>query len=261
MPERWALMPPYFLAFAFLCGAVGFRMGWRTGSRWALPVLQGALGWVAFVIAWSFVGAFWAAASAGAWALGVTLASIYVFLGHPRETDARVIRAKEYRKAMLVWLETGIGPEARPLATAAQHARELIWYVASAIFTANFASLVMGAVLLNYMNAYVATLLRAATRTLRVASLAWNVWSVVRVAAYLALGAAAAGPVLRLLGQPVTRPPLRVLAIAGAAGVVLDLVLKLALSRSCGRLLAASVDLAAARENRSSEAPQSLHLD
>jgi len=261
MPDRWTLMPPYFLVFAFLSGVVGYRMGWRFRSRVALPLVQGTLGWVAFLVAWSFVGAYWAALAAGTWALGTSLASIFVFFGNPAETDQRVLRAAEYRASMLDWLATGRGPESRPAATIAQHAREVIWYTAAAIFTGNLASLVMGAALLNYMNAYVATLLRAATRTARVALLAWNVWSLVRVAAYLAIGAASAGPLLRVMGLPVVSPPLRVLATTGAIGALADVVLKLALSRRCGRALAAAVDLEAARANRPSVAAQSLHLD
>jgi hypothetical protein len=110
------------------------------------------------------------------------------------------------------------------------------------------------------MNAYVATLLRAAKRKSIVLLLAWNVWSVVRVAAYIAIGAAAAAPVLRFSGRRVATAEVRALAIAGAAGVVVDLVLKLSLSRRCGRALAAAVDLEAAEANRSSEAPLTLHL-
>lgn len=261
MPASWAVTPAYFLVFAFLCGIVGFRVGWRTGSRIALPALQGGLGWVAFLLAWSFVGAAWATVCVGTWAAGTTIASVYVFLGRPQETDQRVLRAPEYRAGMLEWLATGRGPEAQPAATAAQHVRELIWYVAAAVVSANFLSLVMGAVLLNYMNAYVATLLRAATRTGRVLLLGWNVWSLVRVAAYVMLGSAAAVPVLRMMGQATGDPAVRALAIAGAAGVVLDFALKLALSRPCGRSLAAAVDLEAAKANRSSEVPLSLHLD
>jgi hypothetical protein len=119
----------------------------------------------------------------------------------------------------------------------------------------------MGAVLLNYMNAYVATLVRAARRRATVLLLAWNVWSVVRVVAYVALGAAAASPLLRLAGRRVDTAAVHALAWAGAAGVVVDLVLKLALSRPCGRALAGAIDMAAARANRSSEVPLALHLD
>ena len=227
----------------------------------ALPLVQAALGWVAFLLAWTIVGAAWAAASVGAWAIGTTVASVFVFLGHPRETDERVIRAAAYRESMLGWLESGRGPETRPVETAGRHLREAIWYTAAAIATANLGSIAMGAVLLNEMNAYVATLLRAARSTGRVLLLAWNVWSVVRVAAYVLIGTAAASPVLRLAGWRVDAAALRILAVSGAIGVVVDLVLKLALSPTCGRLLASAIDLDAAKANRSSEAPLTLHLD
>jgi len=261
MPATWALTPPYFLTFSFLCGVVGFRTGWRTKSRVALPLIQGALGWVAFLVAWSFVGPAWATACVGAWCVGTTLVSVYVFSGRPGETDERVLRAEAYRARMLHWLATGVGPETRPAATAFQHLRELIWYSAAAVVTANLVSIVMGAVLLNYMNAYVATILRAAKRTGRVLVLAWNVWSLVRVVAYVLIGAAAGSPALRWMGQRTDTTTVRWLAIAGAVGVVADLVLKLTLSRRWGRALAAVVDIEAAKANRSSELPLSLHLD
>ena len=261
MPASWSLTPPYILAFGFLCGIVGFRMGWRTGNRFALPLVQGGVGWVGFLMGWTLLGPGWAAAAVGAWAVGSTVASVYVFLGRPAEADARVIRAPAYRAEMLEWLAAGKGPETHPGATILRHVRELIWYAAAAVLTGNAASIVMGAVLLNYMNVWVATLLRAAKRTAVVLAMAWNVWSVVRVAAYVSIGAALAGPVLRWLGFGVDAASARRLGIAGAAGAALDLTLKLALSRPCGRVLGSAVDLDAASANRSSEVPLSLHLD
>jgi hypothetical protein len=261
MPASWTLTPPYLLAFAFLCGVVGFRLGWRTAHRIALPAAQALLGWVAFLLAWAIVGTGWAAAAVLVWALGTSLASIYVFFRHPAEADARVIRAASYRATMLAWLETGAGPERRPVETVQQHVREAIWYTAAAIATANLGSIAMAASLLNTMNAYVATLLRAATRTGTVVLLAWNVWSLVRVGAYVLIGTAAAGPMLRLWGWRVDGGTTRTLAAVGVAGLVLDLVLKLALSRPAGRILAGSIDHSAAKANRSSEAPLALHLD
>jgi hypothetical protein len=261
MLASWALTPPYFLVFAFLCGIAGFRVGWRIGHRVGLPLAQAALGWAAFLLAFKIVGIGWASASVGMWILGTTVASVYVFVGHPMETDERVMRAAAYRTSMLAWLETGNGPERRPVATAVAHLREAIWYTAAAIATANFGSIAMGAVLLNEMNAYVATLFRAAKRTGLVLLLAWNVWSVVRVAAYVVIGAAAASPLVSLWGWRVDTTAARLLGVWGALGVVLDLFLKLALARPCGRALAGAIDLGAAKVNRSSEVPLTLHLD
>jgi hypothetical protein len=91
--------------------------------------------------------------------------------------------------------------------------------------------------------------------------LAWNVWSLVRVASYVLIGAAAAAPLLRLTGGRVDVKAAGILAAYGAIGLVVDLVLKLALSRPCGRLIATAIDLEAAKANRPTERPLALHLD
>ena len=261
MPASWTLSPPYFLAFSFFCGVVGFRMGWRTRSRIGLPLMQGALGWLAYLAAFSFLGAGWAAAAVGAWAVGTTTASVYVFFRNPEDTDARVLRAQTYRETMLAWLESGGSQEGQPFQTVQRHGRELIWYAAAAVLTANLGAIVMGAILLNYMNAYVATIVRAATRPVRAAALAWNVWSVVRVAAYIAIGAAGGSLIPRLLRLRFDEAAVRALAIGGALGAAADVVLKLALSRPLGRALAASIDPEAARANRPAQTAFALHLD
>jgi hypothetical protein len=261
MPASWALTPAYFVIFGFVSGIAGFRVGWRTGNRIALPLVQTMLGWVGFLIAWMIVGPFWAAMTVLAWAAGTSVASIYVFHRHPKETDARVIRAVAYREAMLAWLKTGDGPEKQASTTVTQHAREAIWYTAAAVASANVASIAMGAVLLNYMNAYVATMLRAATSTGVVVMLGWNVWSVIRVVAYVLIGAAGAYPILTLAHRGGDAAAAGRLAALGAVGIVVDVVLKLVLSRPCGRLLARAVDLTAAAANASADMPLELHLD
>ena len=225
-----------------LCGIVGFRMAWRSGNKFATPLLQGAFGFVAFAAAWRVAGAGFAALAVAGWAIGCTLVSISVFRREPERVERQVLRARAYRHTMFEWLRTGRGPEARPLATAGTHAVELVLYVTAAALTVNLLSIVMGAVLLNYMNAYVARLLEAATREWTVRWLAWNVWSIVRVSSYVMLGSAAAGPLAARLGFPAEPAQLLWLAIGGGVGVVLDLVLKLALSRRHGRMLAAAID-------------------
>src|SRR5580765_896710 len=137
MPGSWTLSAPYFLVFSFLCGLVGFRMGWRLRSRALLPAMQGALGWVAYLASSWFLGAGWAAAAVGAWALGTSAAGVFVFFRSPEETDARVLRAKTYRETMLAWLESGRSQEPHPFQTVSRHGRELIWYTAASVLTAN----------------------------------------------------------------------------------------------------------------------------
>ena len=240
------MTPTYYIALGAICGVAGFRLGWRWKNRYVLPLVQALFGWVAFAAGWQAHGPVWAAAVVVGWAAGTTLISVGTFVGAAADVDRAVLRAKRYRESMLAWLSTGRGPEATPLVTAWVHGKELAAYLVAAVLTANMLSLALGAVLLNYMNAYVATLLRAAKRRVVVLLLAWNVWSVVRVAAYVGLGAAAANVLGRFVGLPDGAGAEGPLWVWGGAGVVADLVLKLALSRPCGRALSAAVDLRAA---------------
>ncbi len=234
---------PYFALLGLVCGIAGFRLGWRIGRPLALPLVEGALGFVAFTAAWRAGGPRWGALVVGAWALGTTLISLPTFAIAAAAADQRVLRAVPYRESMLEWLRTRRGPEMMPFRTALAHARELLVYIAAALLTANLLSLVLGAYLLNTMNAYVASLFRAARHPWVVALLGWNVWSLVRVAAYVCLGSASASPLLTWLGWPAPEGQTAALVAVGAAGVVLDLALKLALSRPCGTWLGAAVDL------------------
>lgn len=250
--------PAYYLAIGLLAGIAGFRIGWRFPGRIALPLTQGLAGWGAFLLAWRFVGLPWAAATAGAWALGTSAIAIYTFEGLPVTTDERVFRSTRYRGSMVAWLRGG-GSLADPVGkTAWSHLHELILYGAGAALTGNLVSLVMGAALLNMMNGYVAALWRASRTPRAIALYGWPPWSLVRVAAYLALGAAAAVPFADRLGW--TLPPRGAagLAAAGAAGVVLDFVLKVVLSRRWGRALAAAVDLDALAAGR--EVPRTMAI-
>ena len=181
-----------------------------------------------------------AAAAVVGWAVGTSLTAIYTFRKEPVDVDATVLRASAYRATMRDWLSSGTGFAPGP--TFVAHVKELAIYLAVALASANLLGLLMGAVLLNFMNAWVASVLAAGRREGAVVLLAWPVWSVVRVLSFILLGTAAAGPLAGLAGYPGDPLQLRWLWMVGGVGVALDLVLKLALSSRCGRALAAATD-------------------
>ena len=242
MLGNWIQSPLYFTALGLLCGVVGFRMGWRLRSVAMLPVVQGLLGFFAFASAWRVDGALDGSLAVVGWAVGGSAVSLYIFAREPGEIDTRVLRARPYRDEMFGWIRSGKGPESRPWSTAGRHTLELAAYGLAAVISANLLSLIMGAILLNYMNAYVSRLWGVAHRRRTVWLLGWNVWSIVRVLAYIALGSAAATPVARVAGYPPRDNEVTALLIGATAGVIVDLILKLILSRPCGRKLAAAVD-------------------
>jgi hypothetical protein len=92
-------------------------------------------------------------------------------------------------------------------------------------------SLVLGAALLNYMNYYVAVLIRRSGNNQRVILMAWNPWSVIRVLGYLYLGIVVSTPALWLL-IPVPWRLSLLLLLPGIACVLIDLVLKITLSKT-----------------------------
>ena len=96
----------------------------------------------------------------------------------------------------------------------------------------------MGAVLMNYMGFYVASLARAGAPLWAVVLLGWQPWAIARVAAFSVLGVVLAQPLLRRLTPGVA--PLRAsrpLAIAAAALLLVDVMLKAVLAPAWGMWL------------------------
>jgi hypothetical protein len=235
--------PYYYFVLGLLCGAVGFRIGWRSGARWALPLMQGLLGFLAFATAWRMTDPLVATLTVVAWAVGGSVMGVLICLREPEEIDRRVLLARRQREEMLDWLRTGHGPLARPRIMLRTHIVELLLYVAAALTSANFLALVLCAVLLNRLSSWVATALATARRNWTARVLAWNSWSLVRIASYILLGSACAAPLATLAGYPAWRDTIVRLALAGVLGVLLSAVLELLFSRSHGRALARAVDL------------------
>src|SRR5207237_1771916 len=107
-----------------------------------------------------------------------------------------------------------------------QHAMHVVLFVASSLATASVLSIAMGAVLMNYMGFYVASLSRAGAPAWAVVLLGWQPWALCRVAAFTILGVVLAEPMLRRLA-PSARPAtasLRPWLLAAGTGLVADAI-------------------------------------
>ena len=149
-------------------------------------------------------------------------------------------RSQEYTGSMMRWIDTGELPEGRPGRVLLFHLKQTAIYCLLAALSANFLALVLGAALLNYMNYYVAMYLRRTGGRVHGAFLAWNPWSVIRVLGFLYLGIVVSTPALWLLIPVPWRLSLRLL-IPGIACLVLDVVLKIALSKTWSNRLQAQL--------------------
>src|SRR4029078_3310347 len=95
-PERALLRDPvlgpvYVLVLGLLCGWMGFRLGWQARNRFLLPVLQGGMGFLAFLWAWTFARPLSAARAVTGWTLGTSFPAIGAFRRHPAAAEAQVL--------------------------------------------------------------------------------------------------------------------------------------------------------------------------
>lgn len=148
----------------------------------------------------------------------------------------RIWRARDYSDGMFRWILTGDLPEGSAGAVVLAHLKQTALYCALTLLSANLLSLMLGSALLNTMNFYVAQLMRRSGNAAKALICGWNPWSIIRVSAFLWLGVVLSAPALHWAGKGTGAVSIAALS-AGVAGILVDLALKLGLSRPWSRLL------------------------
>jgi hypothetical protein len=219
-----------------LATLVSYPLGLALGQPWLLPVLNAAPAWFTMAVLLLRGDRRRAVLAMLCWAGAMAVCGTASFALWPRPVDGLVIHGPAYRDEMFAWIRTGVGAESRPRLFIPQHALHLSLFAAMSLATASVASIAMGAVLMNYMAFYVASLARAGAPAWAVVFLGWQPWALCRVAAFATLGAVLAEPLLmRVLRRPyaglrAARPSL----IAAVVALVADVALKAALAPSWG---------------------------
>ena len=170
------------------------------------------------------------------WALLMTLLMAWAAYTSGESLGGRVLMGESYKQEMFDWIRTGKGPEGDPSLFVVPKLREIAIFSAATFASAGFLGLLMGAILLNYMNYYVGNLLLAARpgALLQVALLSWQVYAIARVVGYTLLGVALTRVVLQLLRRrrPVLEGEVKKLLAWALALIALDFLLKAALANS-----------------------------
>jgi hypothetical protein len=162
------------------------------------------------------------------WTLIQSSLVIFSSLRSSDKMAALIIRSETYSKSMFRWIETGILPEGNSIQVIRIHLQQTLIYCVLALVSGNFVSLIFGCMLLNYMNFYVAQL-ATRSKSLNALVFGWNLWSVVRVVAFLWLGTVLGIPVASYLLNMLTEFHF-VWLIPGIVGIIVDLILKLTFS-------------------------------
>jgi hypothetical protein len=225
-------------ALVVLATVLSYPVGLATGIPWLLPVLNAAPAYAAMVVLLGRGDQRQAVITMLAWAVALAVAGTVTFALWPRPPDALILNGPAYRDEMFDWIRTGVGREGSPRQFVPQHAWHLAAFVLASLATASALSIAMGAVLMNYMGFYVASLARAGAPPWAVVLLGWQPWAIARVAAFTVLGVVLAQPLLRRV-RPTSAPPVRVapLVIAAGAALIADVALKTWLAPIWGRWL------------------------
>ncbi len=163
------------------------------------------------------------------WAATLAACSTIISYVDPLTAGRLFINAAAYRREMFFWVLTGSGAESDPRQFVAAQAMHAAIFCVLSLATASVVSMAMGALLMNYMGAYVGSLAAVSRHPVLTAVAAWVPWAVIRIASFVTLGVLLAGPMAsRLLGfrfRLREHVPVLVLAFIG---LLADIVLKAA---------------------------------
>jgi hypothetical protein len=221
-----------------LAAVVSYPLGLALGVPWLLPILNAAPAYAAMVILLRRGELRRAVIVMLVWAAALAVTGTLTFAAWPQPPGALILHGPEYREEMFAWIRTGAGTEGSPRAFIPQHALHLGAFVALSLLTASALSITMGAVLMNYMDFYVASLARAGAPTWAVVFFGWQPWAMARVAAFSTLGVVLAQPLLKRIAPGAASPRAsRPFVIAAAALLLADVLLKTLLAPTWGRIL------------------------
>jgi hypothetical protein len=206
------------------------------GGSWALPLVAPLTLWPAFrerVRAQDYLGA-WTLGMA--WALLLSAGVILTVLWWPEAARAGILHGEAYRQEMFGWIRTGVAPENSPRLFIPQHLLHLGVFLLLTWASGGYLGLVLGAFLVAYMSYFVGSYAAASGHPLLGSLLAWVPWSVVRVCAFVLLGALFARPLLARRVWPFERWEAGLMALA-FAGLLVDILVKAFFAPSYGIFL------------------------
>jgi hypothetical protein len=178
----------------------------------------------------------------GAWKLGIFWAVLLsagvillVFL-FPEGAARGIFHGEAYRKEMFSWIATGEGKENDWHRFLPEHLLHLAVFIVLCWASAGYLGLVLGAILTAYMSYFVGSYAAASGHPFLGSVAAWVPWSVIRVCAFVLLGAVFARPLLVRRVWPFERLEFRLMALA-AAGIATDIIMKILVARPYGLFL------------------------
>jgi hypothetical protein len=224
-----------------LAAAMSYPLGLWIGQPWLLPILNALPAYLVLVHRLRQGERGGAVRAMLLWAATLAIVGTVTLVSWRGPTAPVVFHGPEYKQEMFHWIRTGQGAEGSPRLFLPQHLLHLAVFVALGLATASAGAILMGAVMMNYMSYYVASLARAGVPSWAVALLGWQPWAIFRVLAFVTLGVILTEPLVfrcfpaaRLKAKPWGRAPY---VVAAMSGILADWFLKALLASLWGQWL------------------------
>jgi len=184
------------LAILLLATAVSCPLGLAIGHPWLLPALNALPAYLVLVHRLRKGERGGAVRAMLWWAAAVAIVGTIAMALWPSPVDGVVWNGPAYETGMLAWVRTGQGAEGNIRLFLPGQLVQLAAFVLLSLLTAGALSVLMGAVILNFLSFYAASLVRAGVPEWAVVPFGWPPWVVARIAALCILGVVLAEPLL-----------------------------------------------------------------
>jgi hypothetical protein len=172
------------------------------------------------------------------WALCLAIITIWAVVHYPSPARAAILNGSKYQQEMFHWIKTGEGAEGNLIQFVPLHLLHFVLFCVLSAMSAGFLSLLMGAVLMNYMSFYVGSLISVSSNKLMAVLMGWHPWAIIRVASYVMLGVILAEPLIcKIVKRDYNYSEVRPYFWIAITGIALDIVMKALLAPTWGLLL------------------------
>ncbi|MCC5609928.1 hypothetical protein LC612_24925 [Nostoc sp. CHAB 5834] len=218
------------------------------GLPWLMPILGAAVPYPIFFLQvrrQQYKSAFWWMLLWGVLqSIAVIVATAMSTTGYayaPKTAAKVILRGQSYTTEMLHWIRTGEGMEGSLNLFLPDHLLHYRIFCILCVVTLSSAALIFGTWMLNYMNFYVAELVKVSAKPWLAAILGWYPWSLLRIIGFIATGVALAALglnlVTRIRGEVPKSPFPKTYMLIGIGFVIADIVVKALLAPIWQKLL------------------------
>lgn len=218
---------PLVYLLLFLSVIASIWLGFLTSNKYLLPLLNIAFAYPVLFTLLAEDQRLKAILTMLFWALCMGVFMVIASVNDPSRAATTIFHGTSYAQEMLHWIRTGEGAEGNPLLFIPIHLFHIVVFCVLSAVSASFLSLLMGALLMNYMAFYVASLIDASHHSMMAIWMGWHPWSVIRVISFVILGVILGEPMIcKITNRDYDYSQARIFLWISIGGLILDVLMK-----------------------------------